>query len=108
MTSSILKYVTENELIWKDLVIRSEIETIKLLNKNAQIEFENQNPKFRDKILVSKKFDQVYRHTILVRKDNHPTTSEMNSLIDNLRKNGKLDEVWKKYGKEKKTSALRR
>ena len=48
MTSSILKYVTENELIWKDLVIRSEIETIKLLNKNAQIEFENQNPKFSE------------------------------------------------------------
>ena len=37
-----------NELRWKDLVIKSEIEAIKLLNKNAQIEFENQNSKFSE------------------------------------------------------------
>lgn len=91
----------------KNVVTRKE-PTIAIVTKSYLNLFLNQNPKFRDKILVSKKFDQVYRHTILVRKDNHPTTSEMNSLIDNLRKNGKLDEVWKKYGKEKKTSALRR
>ena len=64
MTSSILKYVTENELIWKDLVIRSEIETIKLLNKNAQIEFENQNPKFSE--CISKFLEFIFLEIRLI------------------------------------------
>mgnify|MGYP001120649023 CR=1 FL=1 len=80
-------------------VVSRDKPTIAIVTKSYLNLFLNENPKFRDKLLVSDKFDQIYRHTILVRKDNHPTVTEMNNLIDTLRKKGRLDDVWKKYGK---------
>lgn len=49
--------------------------------------FLKRNPAAKSQLLISKKMDQVYQHTVLVRKDALITVGELNSLLDKLKKN---------------------
>lgn len=56
------------------------------------------HPEDRAKLLISKRKDQTYAHTIIVRKGIRPTVEEINNLLRAMRKAGVLDPLWKKYG----------
>ena len=56
------------------------------------------NPAYISRLLVSEKYDQIYRHTALVRKGTRPDVNEINRLLDALKENGALDSLWGKYG----------
>lgn len=63
------------------------------------------NPDYINKILASNKFDQVYKHTILVR-NNHPlTTDKINALLKKISSNGSLDDLLKRYGLTKSANS---
>jgi len=57
-----------------------------------------ENPQKRQEILISKKLDQEYNHTILIRKNAVPSVAEINQLLIAMGKKGFLDILWKKYG----------
>jgi len=60
--------------------------------------FIKNTPSSESKLLVSEKMDQVYKHTVLVRKDSDFNTKKMNQLIDKLIDSGELERVLQKYG----------
>lgn len=58
----------------------------------------SKHPKNRSRLLISKKLDQKYNHTILVRKGIKPTVSQINSYLIDISNTGVLTRIWKKYG----------
>jgi polar amino acid transport system substrate-binding protein len=60
----------------------------------------SQSPEDKSKLLISKKFDQIYQHTILVRKNSSPSISYINLLLEQIRQKGTLKPLWEKYGLE--------
>jgi polar amino acid transport system substrate-binding protein len=55
-------------------------------------------PDDKNKLLISDKFDQIYQHTMLVRRDNRLTVQYINTLIDNMKTKGALRLIWQSYG----------
>jgi len=60
------------------------------------------SPKDASKLLISDKFDQVYRHTILVRKNHKLSVQYINKLLDLMNQKGSLNPLWERYGLEVK------
>ncbi len=56
------------------------------------------HPEARDKILVSKKVDQNYLHTIIVRKDIRPTVAEINKLLTMFKNSKEFKSIEQRYG----------
>jgi len=56
------------------------------------------NPDLHSKILVSEKFDQVYKHKILLRKQHSLTIKAVNEILDKVSKDGSLNELLGRYG----------
>ncbi|MCP4670236.1 MAG: ABC transporter substrate-binding protein [Desulfobacula sp.] len=83
--------------IKKVLLERSDISVVTL---SYLLKFFKQNPDKQSRLLVSKKFDQQYNHTILLRKNSNIDVKEMNTLLSKLEKAGVLSRIWKKYGIE--------
>jgi ABC-type amino acid transport substrate-binding protein len=55
------------------------------------------NPAKR-KLLISKKVDQHYLHTVIVRKNIKPSVHEINVMLRQFRKSKVYDEIVIKYG----------
>ena len=60
------------------------------------------SPTDKAKLLISDKFDQIYRHTILVRKNNQLSVRYINKLLDQMKQENTLKPLWEKYGLEAK------
>lgn len=58
----------------------------------------NKHPEAREKILISKKVDQNYLHTIIVRKDIRPTITEINKLLAMFRRSKEFKSIELRYG----------
>lgn len=58
----------------------------------------NQHPEARAKLLISKKVDQNYSHTIIVRKDIRPTIAEINKLLTMFRHSKEFKSIETRYG----------
>jgi polar amino acid transport system substrate-binding protein len=56
------------------------------------------NPRIRTKLLVSKRVDQEYRHTALVRKDSAIALREINHLLEDLLGSGELEKLLNRLG----------
>ena len=69
------------------------IVTISYLNRYLMNHPENKN-----QLLISSKLDQVYHHTILIRKNNTPDVHEINRLLDEMKKAHVLSDLFRKYG----------
>jgi len=65
-----------------------------------------EHPALRTKLLISKRKDQVYSHSVIVRNGVHPTPDELNKLFARMRKAGVLKALWHKYGVAEDGSAL--
>ena len=55
-------------------------------------------PQLRDKLLVSKRFDQTYNHTFVVRKGSAVNAKAIEAIIGQLEKTGKLRALWAQHG----------
>jgi len=51
-------------------------------------------PNNRTKLLVSKKMDQPYQHSIILRRGIKPNIEEINKMLTELTENGKLLKLW--------------
>ena len=49
-------------------------------------------------LIISKKYDQAYKHTALIRKGTRPGADEINRLLTLLEEKGRLKKTWEKYG----------
>ncbi len=57
----------------------------------------SKNPKDRQKILISKKYDQEYHHTIVIRKGMELTIEKLNEYLTQLEASGALSKIWEKH-----------
>ena len=57
-------------------------------------------PDDKAKLLISEKYDQIYRHTILVRDSSGISIKYINDLLDGMTKQGILESLLGKYGLE--------
>lgn len=55
-------------------------------------------PQLRDKLLVSKRFDQTYNHTFVIRKGGVVRAKTIEAILDQLEKSGKLRALWAQHG----------
>lgn len=74
------------------------IADIAVVTKAYLHQFLDRNPEYRSEILISDRLDQVYNHTILVRKAHSLSVSTVNQLLKELSEQGQLQEIWSKYG----------
>ena len=81
--------------ILKALLGRTDIAVVSLSYLNK---FLKDNPDKKDLLLVSEKFDQEYKHRILIRKKINITVEDINNLINKMEKAGIINRIWKKYG----------
>ena len=58
----------------------------------------SQHPQAREKLLISKKVDQKYAHTIIVRKNIRPTIAEINQLLQKFRQSKEFKSIEQRYG----------
>ncbi|WP_159084703.1 substrate-binding periplasmic protein [Dongshaea marina] len=60
-----------------------------------------ENPMDKDKIIVSDKYDQIYQHTILLRKGSALSLNELNDLLNGMKQFGILNEIFSSYNQPK-------
>jgi len=86
---------THSGNIKKVLIERADVSivTLSYLNK-----FFDENPEEKCNVLVSKKFDQKYKHTILLHENSELKIEEVNTILNEMRDSGILLRIWKKYG----------
>lgn len=60
--------------------------------------------KLKNSLLVSKRYDQVYRHQAIVRQQDGIDETKIDSLMMRLEENGRLRQLWSRYGLEDKSA----
>ena len=63
-----------------------------------------ENPDVSSSLLISKKLDQKYNHTVLLRPGISPSVDEMNEMLHKLKTSGEMNILFKKYGLEQDAS----
>ena len=58
----------------------------------------SQHPHAREKLLISKKVDQKYAHTIIIRKNIRPTIAEINQFLQKFRQSKEFRSIEQRYG----------
>jgi len=58
------------------------------------------SPEDKAKLLISDKYDQTYRHTILIRKGHQLSVNYINKLLIDMKQKNILKPLWKKYSLE--------
>jgi len=58
------------------------------------------HPRDKNRLLISDKFDQVYRHTILIRKNHKLSIQYINNLLEKMKQRRTLNNLWQTYGLE--------
>jgi len=86
---------SHDQNIW--MAVKKKVD-IAVVTKAYLNNFLMKNPEVKEKIMISDKMDQIYKHTVLVRKGSKPDITEMNRMLTELEKKGLLDALWKKYG----------
>lgn len=56
------------------------------------------NPQNAASLLVSRRMDQAYQHTILVKRGTSPSAREINQILKKLGTSGALQKIWAKNG----------
>ncbi|RHW75343.1 ABC transporter substrate-binding protein [Colwellia sp. RSH04] len=90
-------HLSTDEKMNIQLVLSNRMD-IAIVTKSYLDRFLLENPSTKSKLLISRKLDQEYKHTILLRKEVSLDIDEMNSFIDKLVETGKLKTVLNKYG----------
>jgi len=82
------------------LANRPELAEIAVVTRSFLGQYLSDNPKHREKLLISDKLDQEYQHRILVRENAEISVNQVNELIIKLEDDGVMDKLKKKYGLE--------
>lgn len=69
-----------------------------IVTRSFLTQFLKANPTLADQLLVSDRTDQIYEHTILVRRGAPVTVGWLNALLDRLEADGTLASLWTRYG----------
>lgn len=72
--------------------------TLAIVTRSFLNRFLKSDPDLARKLLVSDRVDQVYEHTILVRRGAPVTAAWLNALLDRLDATGKLNALWVSSG----------
>lgn len=72
--------------------------TLAIVTRSFLTRFLKSDPDLARKILVSDRVDQIYEHTILVRRGAPVTVVWLNALLDRLDAAGKLNALWNSTG----------
>jgi ABC-type amino acid transport substrate-binding protein len=87
---------TESQKQSLELILKNRGE-IAVISKEYLNYYFVHSPADKAKLLISEKFDQVYQHTILIRKQSKVTVSYINNLLDEMKKKDVLIPLWKQY-----------
>ena len=87
---------TDHKLVI-DKVITGQVD-IAVVSASFLSHYLKENPSNVSRLLISEKYDQIYRHTALGRKDIKLDVNEINKLIEDMDNSGILDKIWNKYG----------
>jgi len=90
----ILSWTNEKNLA----LLRERHGDIAVMSKAFLHRFFKDNPDAREEFLVSDRYDQRYQHSALIRPGFMPGANEINQLMDELKSNGKLLELFRPYG----------
>lgn len=82
------------------LANRPELAEIAVVTRSFLGKYLRDNPKHRENLLISDKFDQVYQHRILVRDNADISVDQVNQLLMKLETDGALDMLRARYGLE--------
>lgn len=82
------------------LTDRPELAEVAVVTRSFLGQYLSDNPKHREKLLISDKLDQEYQHRILVRENAEISVNQVNELIIKLEDDGVMDKLKKKYGLE--------
>ncbi len=72
--------------------------TLAIVTRSFLNRFLRANPDIAPKILVSERTDQIYEHTILIRRGAPISVAWMNALLDRLESTGALAALWRASG----------
>lgn len=90
----ILSWTNEKNLS----LLRERHGDVAVMSKAFLHRFFKDNPGAREEFLVSDRYDQRYQHSALIRPGFMPGAKEINQLMDELKSNGKLLELFRPYG----------
>ncbi len=79
-------------------IVLQDVADIAIVSKSYLQGFLMTNQKDAMRLLVSERMDQVYKHTVLVKKGTKPSVDEVNQLLKKLESTGQLKKIWNKYG----------
>lgn len=88
---------TQSNLSSIKMVLAGNRGDVAVVTKSFLNQYLSRNPKDHERILVSKKLDQEYRHTMVIRKGINLTVQHLNGYIDQLQKTGVLTDIWRKH-----------
>ncbi len=88
---------TNSQQISLELILKDRGEIAVISREYLKYHFANV-PTDKEKLLISDKLDQVYRHTFIIRKDTVPSVSYINKLLEQIKQQGTLKPLWKRYG----------
>jgi len=72
--------------------------TFAIVTRSFLNQFLKAEPDLAGRILVSERTDQIYRHTILVRRGGPVTAAALDALLDRLEADGSLGALWARSG----------
>lgn len=78
------------------MVLRNRTD-IALVTRSYIGDFLDRHPQYAGQLLVSQRIDQLYRHHVLVRPGAPIKAEQVAALLDQLRSNGRLEEIFGRY-----------
>ncbi len=91
--------LTDSQKSSLSLILNNRGQIAVLSNAYLNYHFSH-NPEDKAKLLISNKYDQVYQHTILIRKNDTISLQYINKLLEQMKKSGTLKALGQKYGLE--------
>lgn len=82
-------------------MILKERGDIAVVTKSYLFRYLTEHPETKDKLLISKKMDQEYRHTIIIRQGIRLSVAELNAMLDSMEQQGILQALWASNGLDK-------
>ncbi len=71
---------------------------IAVMTRAYLFRYMSEHPETESKLLISKKMDQEYNHTIIIRKGIRPSVGELDKILKGMEQKGILKHLWESHG----------